>query len=147
MVRGALGGALLAALAAGAGACDSGLRVVGYGTTGGGSTGGGGGGGASATLVGVWRNVSSLILGSGETVVFDVRWSFGAEGSCSRTRIQTVVDAGGGSETTETIPCTYVASGSRVTVTFQGSSVPSGFSVAFAGGDLLLDGTRFNRIS
>lgn len=137
----------MAALAVGGGACDTGLRVVGYGTTGGGSTGGGGGGGgASATLVGVWRNVSSLILGSGETVVFDVRWSFGADGSCSRTRIQTVVDAGGGSETTETIPCTYVASGSRVTVTFQGSSVPSSFSVAFSGGDLLLDGTRFNRI-
>jgi hypothetical protein len=146
VVRSALvGGALLAALAAGGGACDSGLRVVGYGTTGGGST-AGGGGGASTTLVGVWRNVSSLMLGSGETVVFDVRWSFGADGSCSRTRIQTVVDAGGGSETTETIPCTYVASNSRVTVTFQGSSVPSSFSVAFSGGDLLLDGTRFNRI-
>jgi hypothetical protein len=145
VVRGALAGTLLATLAIGAGACDSGLRVVGYGQTGGGSA-GGPGGGASATLVGVWRNVSSLVLGTGETVVFDVRWSFGSGGTCSRTRIQTLIDAGGGSETTETIPCTYVVTGSRVTVTFQGSSVPSSFTVAFSGGDLLLAGTRFDRI-
>ncbi|MDP3910046.1 MAG: hypothetical protein Q8Q14_06615 [Gemmatimonadales bacterium] len=146
MDRGALGALLLA----GALACDSGLRVVGYGQTGGGGGGtGGGAGGGAATLVGVWRNLSSLVLSSGETVVFDVRWSFGSDRSCVRTRIQTIVGPGGGDETTERIPCTYVLSGggSSVTVTFQGSSVPSTFSVAFSGGDLLLGGTRFDRIS
>lgn len=125
-------------------ACDTGLRVVGYGQTGG-STAGGSGSGA-ASLVGVWRNVSSLILDSGETVVFDVRWSFGAGGECSRTRIQTIVGATDGSETTEIIACTYSVAGSTVTVAFEGSSVPSTFSFGFAGGDLLLAGTHFTRI-
>lgn len=125
--------------------CDNGLRVVGYGQTGGTGTGAGTGGG-STSLVGVWRNVSTLALSSGETLILDMRWSFGADGSCQRTRIQTIVDASGGSETTETIACTYVLSGSRVTVTFAGSSVPSTFSVGFTGGDLLLDGRRFDRI-
>lgn len=133
-------------------ACDGGLRVVGFGTTGGtggggggGGTGGGSGGGASA-LVGTWRNLSSRVLSTGETLILDVRWSFDATGSCSRTRIQTIVSGTEGSETTETLGCTYTFSGSTVTVTFQGSSVPSQFSVAFQGSDLLLAGTRFTRI-
>jgi hypothetical protein len=85
-------------------------------------------------------------LSSGETVVFDVRWSFDGSGGCSRTRIQTVISGNTGGETTETLSCTYTVDGSVVTVTFQGSSVPSKFTFAFAGGDLLLAGTRFTRI-
>ena len=138
---------LAAGTAATLGACDAGTRVVGFGTTGGGGGGGTGtGGGGASALVGTWRNVSSLVLASGETVVFDVRWSFDAAGSCSRTRIQTVVSGATGSETTEILPCTYTFSGSTVTVTFPGSSVPSRFSVAFVSGDLLMAGTRFTRI-
>ena len=34
----------------------------------------------------------------------------------------------------------------NVTITFEGSSVPTTFSVAFSGGDLLLGGFRFQRI-
>jgi hypothetical protein len=76
-----------------------------------------------------------------------VRWSFDAAGGCSRTRIQTIISGNTGSETTETLSCTYTFSGSTVTVTFQGSSVPSRFSVAFVSGDLLLAGTRFTRLA
>lgn len=142
-----MGRRLLAAVAlAGLIACDSGIRVVGYGQTAGSTGGGGTGGGGSNALVGVWRSLSSLLLSTGETMILDVRWSFGPTGSCERTRIQTIVDGGGGSETTETIGCTYVASGSSVTVTFVGVSVPSTFSVAFSSGDLILNGTRFDRI-
>lgn len=112
---------------------------------GGGGSGGGAGGGASA-LVGTWRNLSTLILSSGETLVLDVRWSFDAGGGCSRTRIQTLISGNTGTETTETLSCTYTPSGSSITVTFQGSSVPSRFSFAFVSGDLLLAGTRFTRI-
>lgn len=78
--------------------------------------------------------------------MFDVRWSFGTGGDCSRTRIQTVISGNSGTETTETRNCSYTTSGGSVTVLFEGSSVPSRFSVAFTGGDLLLDGTRFTRI-
>jgi len=145
-IRSARLAVLLLGTAAGAG-CDAGIRVVGFGTTGGGGTGGtGGGGGGASALVGTWRNLSSLVLSSGETLVLDVRWTFDAAGACSRTRIQTIISGNTGSETTETLPCTYTLSGSTVTVTFQGSSVPSRFSVAFVSGDLLLAGTRFTRI-
>jgi hypothetical protein len=139
-------GALTAVLCAGALGCDT-RRVFAPGQTGGGNTGGGGIAGSSS-LVGVWRSLSSLPLATGETLILDVRWSFGSTGACQRTRIQTIVDAGGGSETTETVACSYVLSsgGSSVTVTFQGSSVPSTFTVAFSSGDLLLAGTRFDRI-
>lgn len=141
--RGRLAALLLAAALSATGGCDGGVRVVGYG----GRTGGTGGTGSGAgALVGVWRSVSSLGLSTGETVVFDVRWSFGAAGACSRTRIETLVSGNEGSETTETLRCTYTFSGSAVTVLFEGSSVPSRLSVAFSGGDLLLDGTRFTRI-
>jgi hypothetical protein len=126
-------------------ACDAGVRVVGFGTTGGSRTGGGSGSG-SAALVGAWRNVSTLMLSNSGTLVLDVRWSFDAGGGCSRTRVQTIVNGNSGTETSETLACTYTLSGSTVTVTFQGSSVPSQFSVAFAGSDLLLAGTRFTRI-
>jgi hypothetical protein len=87
------------------------------------------------------------VLSTGETVVFDVRWTFDASGGCSRTRIQTVISGNSGGETTETLGCTYTASGSVVTVTFQGSSVPSQFTFAFSGADLLLAGTRFTRLA
>ena len=129
--------------------CDAGIRVTGFGQAGGGaggSTGGSGGGGGSSALAGTWRNLSSLVLSTGETVVFDVRWSFGAGGDCSRTRIQTVIGGTSGTETTDTRNCTYTASAGAVTVVFEGSSVPASFSVAFLGGDLLLGGTRFTRI-
>ena len=128
------------------GGCDAGIRVAGFGTTGGGSGGAGGGSGGASAIIGTWRNLSSLVLGTGETVVLDVRWSFDAAGRCSRTRIQTVVSGTSGSETTDVLLCTYTLSGSTVTITFAGSSVPSRFSVAFVGGDLLLAGTRFMRI-
>ena len=121
------------------------MTGFGGGTTGGG-TGGGSTGGVSGALVGTWRNLSTLPLSDGGTAVFDVRWSFDASNSCSRTRIQTIIHGNTGKETTETIGCTYVFAGSSVTVTFQGSSVPSRFSVSFAGGDLLLAGTRFTRL-
>jgi hypothetical protein len=135
-------------VAASVGACDAGTRIVGFGTTGGGGAGGGTGtgGGSASALIGTWRNLSSLTLASGEIVVFDVRWSFDAARNCSRTRIQTVISGATGSETTETLPCSYTVSGSAVVVTFAGSSVPSRFSVAFVSGDLLLAGTRFTRI-
>jgi hypothetical protein len=122
--------------------------VTGFGTTGGGTGGGGGvgGGGGAGALVGTWRNLSSLSLSDGGTLVLDVRWVFDASNGCARTRIQTIIRGTTGSETTETIPCTYVLAGSSVTVTFQGSSVPSRFSVSFTGSDLLLAGTRFTRI-
>jgi hypothetical protein len=144
-IRSARLAVLLLGIAAGAG-CDAGIRVVGFGTAGGGGGGGTGAGGGATGLVGTWRNLSSLALSSGETLILDVRWSFDAAGTCSRTRIQTIVSGNAGSETTETLPCTYTLSGSTVTVTFQGSSVPSRFSVAFVSGDLLLAGTRFTRI-
>lgn len=121
------------------------MTGFGGGTTGGG-TGGGSTGGGSGALVGTWRNLSTLPLSDGGTAVFDVRWSFDAANSCSRTRIQTIIHGNTGTETTETIGCTYVFAGSSVTVTFQGSSVPSRFSVSFAGSDLLLAGTRFTRL-
>ncbi|MGH7529035.1 MAG: hypothetical protein ACREMN_01490 [Gemmatimonadales bacterium] len=129
-------------------ACDTGLRVVGYGTAGSGGGSGvtGGTGGGAAALVGVWRSVSQLPLSSGEIRVLDVRWTFGSGGDCDRTRIQTLVSGNAGTESTDTIACTYVFAGSSVTVTFAGSSVPSQLSVAFSGGDLLLAGTRFTRI-
>src|SRR3970040_1895753 len=65
------------ALGAAAG-CDAGVRVAGFGTAGG--TGGGtsGAGSGASALLGTWRNLSSLVLSTGETVVFDVRWRFGA---------------------------------------------------------------------
>jgi len=119
--------------------------VTGFGTTGGGTS-GGTGGGSSRSIVGTWRSLSSLALSDGGTLVLDVRWSFDASSSCSRTRIETLIHGNTGSETTETLACTYVLAGSSVTVTFQGSSVPSRFSVSFAGSDLLLAGTRFTRI-
>lgn len=138
---------LLVVLLAAAWSCDSGLRVVTPGRTGGGgTTGGGTGGGGSGALVGTWRNLRTLTLSSGQTLVLDVRWSFDAGAGCSRTRIETLITGNSGTETTETLLCTYTLSASTVTVTFQGSSVPSQFSVAFAGSDLLLDGTRFTRI-
>lgn len=144
---------LLIALLAASWSCDSGLRVVTPGTTGGGGTGGGGtgGGGTGGTggsnaLVGTWRSLQTLTLSSGETLVLDVRWSFDAGARCSRTRIETLISGNSGTESTETLLCTYTLTASTVTVTFQGSSVPSQFSVAFAGNDLLLDGTRFTRI-
>lgn len=138
---------LAAATAATLAACDAGIRVAGFGSAGGGGTGGtGSGGGGASALVGTWRNLSTLILSSGETLVLDVRWSFDAGGGCSRTRIQTLISGDTGTETTETLPCTYTFASSAVTVTFQGSSVPSRFSVAFSGGDLILDGRRFTRI-
>lgn len=139
---------LLLAATATLAACDVGTRVTGFGTAGGGGGpgGGSGGGGGASALVGTWRNLSTLILSSGETLVLDVRWSFDAGGGCSRTRIQTLISGDTGTETTETLPCTYTFASSAVTVTFQGSSVPSRFSVAFSGGDLILDGRRFTRI-
>lgn len=79
-------------------------------------------------------------------VVFDVRWSFGSGGGCSRTRIETLISGNEGTETTETRGCTFTATAASVTVQFTGSAVPSRFSVAFSGGDLLLDGVRFTRI-
>jgi hypothetical protein len=118
---------------------------VGFGTTGG--TRGTGGTSGAAALAGTWRNLSTLVLSSGETAAFDVRWSFDAGGACSRTRIQTIVSGNSGTETTDTIGCTFVFSGSSITVTFAGSSVASRFSVGFLGGDLLLAGTRFTRIA
>jgi hypothetical protein len=130
------------------GGCDAGIRVVGFGTTGGGTSGGGGGGGSNpAALAGTWRNVSTLMLSSGETAVFDVRWTFDASGACSRTRMQTIVSGNSGSETTDTIGCTFVFNSSSITVSFTGSSVPSTFSVGFLGNDLLLAGTRFTRLA
>ncbi len=134
------------------GACDGGVRVVGFGTTGGagstGGTGGTGGTGSPSALAGTWRSLSTLVLSGGGTMVLDLRWTFDATGGCSRTRIQTIIDSNGmtGTETDETIACSYTVSGSTMTVAFQGSSVPSRFSVAFSGGDLLLAGTRFQRI-
>jgi hypothetical protein len=128
------------------GACDAGTRIIGFGTTGGGGSGGGAGGGGGSGLTGTWRNLTSFILTTGETVVLDVRWSFSGAGGCSRTRIQTIINGNAGSETTETLSCTYAMSGSTVTVSFQGSSVPSRFSIAFVNGDLLLAGARFTRI-
>ncbi|MFN2571551.1 MAG: hypothetical protein ABR537_08080 [Gemmatimonadales bacterium] len=134
-------------------ACDAGLRVTGFGTTGGGGGGGTGGGGTggggtnASALSGTWRNVSSLALSSGETAVFDVRWTFDGAGGCTRTRIETIVNGATGSETTETIGCTYTVNGAVVTVTFAGASVPSRFAFGFSGGDLLLDGTRFTRLA
>ena len=79
--------------------------------------------------------------------MFDVRWTFDAGGACSRTRIQTIVSGNSGTETSDTIGCTYVSNGSSITVTFTGSSVPSTFSVGFFGSDLVLAGTRFTRIA
>lgn len=138
---------LVSAAIATLGACDAGTRIIGYGTTGGGGSGSGGGGGTGgSSLTGTWRNLSSLMLSTGGTLVLDVRWSFDGAKSCSRTRIQTIISGNGGTETTETLSCTYTISGSTVTVSFQGSSVPSRFSIAFVNGDLLLAGTRFTRI-
>lgn len=117
--------------------------MTGFGTNGGT---GGTGGGSSRSIVGIWRSLSSIALSDGGTLVLDVRWSFDASSSCSRTRIETIIHGNTGSETTETLACTYMLAGSSVTVTFQGSSVPSRFSVSFAGSDLLLAGTRFTRI-
>ena len=139
---------LLSALAL-LGGCDGGVRVVGFGTTTDGTDGRGGNGGAgsASALVGIWRNLSSLALSSGETLILDVRWQFDAAGTCSRTRTETIVSGSTGSETTETRGCRYSVTSSTVTVTFEGSSVPSRFSIGFSGSDLLLAGTRFKRIA
>ena len=117
--------------------------MLGPGSSGGSGGSGGGGGRAGASLVGVWRNLFS-ITSSGETTVTDTRWSFGTGGACSRTVIKTFVTAG--IETTDARTCTYTSGGSSVTIVFDGSTVPTTFSVAFAGADLLLGGFRFQRI-
>lgn len=124
-------------------ACPSaGVRFVGPGLSGGG--GGGGGGTGSASLVGTWRNLTTVFSG-GDTIVTQTVWTFTASGTCSKSVTQTFVNSG--SEFTfPTQDCTYTFSGSSVTVTFVGSSVATRFSVAFSGGDLILDGFRFTRI-
>jgi hypothetical protein len=117
---------------------------VGFGTTG--RTGGTRSGNTASALIGTWRNLSTLVMSTGETLVLDVRWQFDAGGDCSRARIQTIVSGNAGTETSDRIACGYTLTGSTMTVSFAGSSVPSRFSVSFAGADLLLAGTRFARI-
>ncbi|MGH7644039.1 MAG: hypothetical protein ACREMR_00500, partial [Gemmatimonadales bacterium] len=110
---------------------------------GGGAGGGGGGGGTSAAIVGTWRHVSTLV-GNGETVVSDTRWTFASDRTCSKVLIQTFVNAG--FETTEVRPCTYTPASASVTIVFDGSSVPVTFSVSFSSGNLILDGFVFTRL-
>ena len=134
--------ALTAALLT-AGCPNAGIRVLGPGIGGGAGGGGGGAGGSGASLVGVWRNLFSTTSAS-ETIITDTRWTFGAGGDCSRTVVKTFVVAG--VETTDVRNCQYTTAGSNVTIIFEGSSVPTTFSVAFSSGDLLLGGFRFQRI-
>jgi hypothetical protein len=91
------------------------------------------------SVAGSWRNVFAT-----PTTVVDTRWSFTSGGACSRTVITTLLDMG--RESTEVRACTYTLSGGSISIVFQGSSFVSTFTVAFAGGDLLLDGFRFRRI-
>ncbi len=108
---------------------------------GGGQSGtGGGGAGTSSGITGSWRNVFATA-----TSVIDTRWSFTAGGACVNTVITTQLDPG--RENTVVRPCTFTLNGSSLSVTFSGSSFVSTFSVAFSGGELLLDGFRFRRFA
>ncbi len=132
-------------LAAATAACPIDSRVSGPLSAGGGTGGGGGAGGTgAASVLGTWRNLTSLLTTTGDTVISDTRWTFAAGGVCSRTVIQTFVNAG--VEDTTTRDCTFTFDGSSVVLTFQGSSVSTRFSVTFSGPDLVLGGFRFTRI-
>lgn len=137
---------LLAVVAAAAvtAACPQGGRLLGGpGFAGGGS---GGGGTGATSVVGTWRNFTTFFdAASGDTIVSETRWTFAAGGSCSKLVIHTFVNAG----VQDTIfqgSCNYTSGGSSVTITFVGSSVPTTFSVGFSGADLLLGGSRFQRV-
>ena len=124
-------------------ACPAGGRLIGGpGVAGGGGSGGTGG----ASLVGTWRNFTTFFdAASGDTIVSETRWTFTADGACSKVVTHTFVNAG----VQDTIfqgSCTYTSSAASVTITFMGSSVPTTFSVSFSNGDLLLGGFRFQRI-
>jgi hypothetical protein len=105
-----------------------------------GGNGGGTGATTGASLAGTWRNLTAMPLR-----VTDTRWSFGAVGECSRTVVTTHLDMG--IEETTTRNCRYTLSGQSVSIVFDQSTFVSTFSVAFSGGDLLLNGFRFQRIA
>src|SRR5881409_1221122 len=87
----------------------------------------------------------AVVAAAADTIVSETRWTFAAGGSCSKLVIHTFVNAG----VQDTIfqgSCNYTSGGSSVTITFVGSSVPTTFSVGFSGADLLLGGSRFQRV-
>ncbi|HET7789279.1 MAG TPA: hypothetical protein VFK78_00620 [Gemmatimonadales bacterium] len=74
----------------------------------------------------------------------DTRWTFDGGGACERQVITTTVSAG--FSDTVSLACTYTFNGSTVQILFQGSSMPTPFSVSFQNGDLILGGFRFTRL-
>jgi len=113
---------------------------------GGGRGGGGGGGTGGASLVGTWRNLTTFFDASGETIVSETDWTFAPGGACSKVVTHTFVSAGV-QDTVFQGSCTYAFGGSSVTIRFTGSSVPSTFSVAFSNGELMLEGSPYQRIA
>lgn len=109
----------------------------------GGGRGTAGGDGASPTLVGNWRNVLQTGTADGEVIVVETQWVFETAGDCSRTYYQTFVARG--EQYRETTACTYTVAGNRLTVYYEGLSVPAEFGYDFDGDDLLIDGYRFVR--
>ena len=102
---------------------------------------GGGGGGASSSVVGNWRNIYQTILTTGELLVVETRWRFGAGGDCSTSVIQTFVDRG--EQFTDGRFCTYQVGLRNVVITYDNSIVPVQFQYGFQGPNLVLDGFVF----